>query len=196
MLQTLKYKLFGKAVAKQLSEQEFYDADWLLAKHIIGIKAMGRTITEIDLDVENLSNRKIKVVMPLGIYFAARGSHQNMVGTREVVFRLKPHGSKFATVHVACLNAHRNIPGKQDGFTGLSRADEQVVLFLEAARNETPMVVQAGVWALTDGLSRGELKRRLTTENGQRMNSQAISDGDIDSAGLHLAKLRLATEIS
>ncbi|NOX51308.1 MAG: hypothetical protein GXP16_12360 [Gammaproteobacteria bacterium] len=196
MLQALKYRFFGKSSAQQLSEGEFYEADWLVEKHIIGIKAVGHSITELNLDVQNFSERKIKVLLPRGIYFPARGGHQNMVSTREVVFRLKPGGCKFFAVQVACLNAHREIPSEQDGFGRLKRADAEVAKFIEVACNEAPMVLQAGIWALTDGLNRSELRRRLVANGGVSTHRQVISDRDIDSASLHLAKLSLATQIS
>jgi hypothetical protein len=196
MLAEIKYKLFGKKVAAELSETEFYDADWLLDNHIISISAVGRTITEIDLDVQNLSDRKLKVLMPRGVYFPARGGHQNMVNTREVVFRLKPQGSKFVAVQVACLNANLEIPGADDNFHGIGRARKDVTRFIEAARNESPMVLQAGIWALTDGLNRLQLKERLVNESGPRVGRHSISDSDIDTAGLILAKLHLSTRIS
>ena len=196
MFESLRYAIRGRKIANSLDEQVYHDADWLAERGIIKLTAIGRSITELSLDVVNRSDRRLKVLLPPGLTFLARGTHQNMVVTKEAVFRLKPRGSKVLPVQVACLNAHKPIPTSNDGFGSVERAGDTVNRFLAAAKGERAMVIQAGVWAITDHLDHNELKARLHNIANSHFAGQAISDNDIRTAGLLLSKAGIPTAIS
>jgi hypothetical protein len=69
---------------------------------------------------------------------------------------------------------------------------------MEAAEGEDAMVVQAGVWALTDGYSRQQIQRTLRTHRvryggltamGGTDEGPAISNAQIDRAKAILGRL-------
>jgi hypothetical protein len=78
-----------------------------------------------------------------------------------------------------CIDAALPIPGPHNQFEGVASAADGVRRFLEAARGEPAMVIQAGVWALTDGYTAEQIRTRLAIRNPQGIYRLSISDEDI-----------------
>ncbi|MCH9672132.1 MAG: hypothetical protein K0U93_11855 [Gammaproteobacteria bacterium] len=171
-----------RARIDELDLEQFHDLERLWRMRAVEVAATGRTIREIYVDIRDLTGKPLKVVIAPGLSFLARGAHQNMVACKEEVVRLKPNGTRYLTLRVACLNASRPIPGDSDNFRGVKRAPENVERYLHAASAEEPMTIQAGVWMLTDSLSDHELKERLTGVDQDGRSRAGINDHHINAA--------------
>ncbi|MGD1046998.1 MAG: hypothetical protein ABR936_16975 [Bacteroidota bacterium] len=173
-------QLTAKAV--DLSEDQEYDLIFLYVKGFVRAMATGQSITEIYAEVENLIRKKLHVIVKPGTYFVSSGNHQNMVTRRDYSFTLFPCSSKRLNIDAACINASLAVPGKNDRFYGVRRVSDKLSKFLEASKNSDPMVVQAGVWALTDGYTANQVKTHLVARDQYGHTRQAVSDSHIEEA--------------
>ena len=82
----------------------------------------------------------------------------------------------------ACINAARPIPGKSDRFYGVARVPDNVARFLEASKNESQMVIQAGVWTLTDNYSRSDVINHLIARDSRGNTSHPVTQAHCDKA--------------
>jgi hypothetical protein len=196
MLDEFRFRLYGRRRARSLSETDYHDIFLLVRLGVVALRVRGQSIVEIAVDLTSRSDRTLKIVIPVGTYFTARGDHQNMVSTREAVLRLPALATRIATIKVVCVNADRPIPGQADSFGKLRRADADVRRFLQAASSEGAMTIQAGVWAITDRLDRAQLRRRLVQEGVTARPRHSITDHDIECARAILVRLSLKTPIS
>jgi hypothetical protein len=175
----------------------------LYRKGIVTAKGTGQSITDISAEIISRVTLPLKVSVPHGTYFVSRGNHQNMVTRRKYQFDLRPLGTEHIRVPAACINASLPIPSERDRFSGVARVADNVRRFMEAAEGEHAMVIQAGVWALTDGYSRERIQRTLRT---RRVSSRygaslagamgtdegpAISSAQIDRAKTILDRLKI-----
>jgi hypothetical protein len=195
MIDFLIYCLHGKWRSRTLAENIYHDIFTLWRMRVVTVTAKGRSITKIYVDVKSCLDKPLKVLIPHGACFMAKGAHQNMVTRKEFVFALKPLGSRFLNVPASCVNAGRPIPGKADAFKGVKRVSPSVERFLRESDGYGPMVTQAGVWALTDGYDRSQIKGRLTTVYSDRRPRTSISDSDIDCAKGILDRLGISSNI-
>ncbi len=191
----LIYSLYGKRRVKTLADDIYHDIYKLWRMRVLVVTAKGRSITEVYVDVKNRIDRPLKVIIPQGACFIATGTHQNMLTRKEFVFKLEPLGTRFISVPASCINAERQIPGKTDTFRGVKRVSPSVERFLKGSENYGPMVIQAGVWALTNGYTRSQIKGRLTTLFNDRRLQTSISDIDIDSAKSVLDRLGINSNL-
>ncbi|MGD0816417.1 MAG: hypothetical protein ABSA83_22730 [Verrucomicrobiota bacterium] len=176
----------------------------LYQKGLISAKGTGQTITDIRAEIVSRVNVPLKVSVAHGTYFVSRGNHQNMVTRRKYQFDLRPLGSERIRVPASCINASLPIPNEKDKFSGVSRVPDKVRRFMEAAEGEDAMVIQAGVWTLTDGYSRQRIqsalrKRRVSTRYGIPLDGitgsdegPAISIAEIERAKAILDRLRIS----
>ncbi len=190
-----------KAVALQ---DGYIDVVDLYKKGLISAKGMGQSITDIHAEIVSRVNVVLKVSVAHGTYFVSRGNHQNMVTRRKYQFDLRPLGTECIRVPASCINASLPIPNERDKFSGVSRVPDKVKRFLEAAEGEDAMVIQAGVWTLTDGYSRQRIqstlrKRRVSTRYGIPLDGiagsdegPAISIAEIERAKAILDRLRIS----
>jgi hypothetical protein len=139
----------------------YMDIVALYKQGLVTISGRGQSITEISVDITSRVTLPLRVSVPHGTYFVSRGNHQNMVTRRRYEFVLRPTGSECIRIPATCINASLPIPGSEDRFGGAARAPKDVCRFLEAAEGEDAMVVQAGVWALTDSYSRAQIQGTL-----------------------------------
>jgi len=170
----------------------YLDVLYLHQMGLLSARATGKSITNITVEIVSRVGLPLKVTVGHGIYFVSRGNHQNMVTRAKYQFELQPLDTKRISIPAACINASLRIPGAGDRFVGVARVPENVRRFLEAAEGEDAMVVQAGVWALTDGYSRSIIqqtlrRRRVPTHDGVPLGAgnddgPAISDAQIDRA--------------
>lgn len=175
----------------------------LYKKGLVFAKGTGQSITDISAEITNRANSPLKVSVPHGTYFVSRGNHQNMVTRRKYEFELDPLDTENIRVPASCINASLPIPSEKDRFSGVSRVPNNVRRFMEAAEGEDAMVIQAGVWALTDGFSRQRIQRtlrtrRVSTRYGMHIpgmlntdEGPAISDAQIDRAKVILDNLKI-----
>ena len=136
-------------------------ASWIYGSFILSRPALyGQSITEINAEINNLIRKRLRVVVRPGTYFVAKGIHQNMAACKQCGFMLEPVGRQRIQIPAACINAHSPVPHDRDEFNGVAMAS-RFRRFLEKTQSQDPMVVQAGVWAITDCLTSKEIEDKL-----------------------------------
>lgn len=177
------------ARAAELVDGRAYDLLFLHTRGFVRARGTGQSITQIYGEIENLIDRKVNVLIKPGTYFVARGDRQNMVTRREYAFTLYPAATQNVSIDAACINADRPIPTKDDRFEGVRRVSDDLARFLEASIGAGAMVVQAGVWALTDGYSGDDVRQHLVHVDQHGNRTQAVSERDVVEARRILAEL-------
>ncbi len=159
-----------------------YDVIELAENGAVSVSGTGRDITQVQAMTRNLTAKPLRVVIQPGTCFTSSGAHQNMVAVEATRFALAPQGEEQVMLRAACVNAERPIPSGADGFSGVHRVPDMLTRFLQAAIHASPMVRQAGVWALTDDYSAAAIRAHLTTRDRDGNQRPAISDDDIAEA--------------
>ena len=167
---------------EKLDDTSPQDLVFLHEKGFVRAHATGQSITEIRAEVESLIDRPVGVVIKPGTYFVAQGNYQNMVTRDELSFTLDPRSTTQLSVDASCINAQLPIPGETARFEGVKRVSHTLVRFLNAAQHADPMVVQAGVWAITDKYSKRDVQERLITQDRRGNRIGAVSDADVARA--------------
>jgi hypothetical protein len=180
------------AKAADLREDAQHDLVMLHERGFVRARANGQSIVNVNADVESLIRKPLRVIVNPGTYFVASGGHQNMVTTQKYSFSLSSCGQHRMDVRAACINANRPIPGKNDRFRGVARVPDAVARFLEASAGEDPMVVQAGVWTLTDGYSRDQVIRHLISRDHNGNTWHPVTQAHCDKAKAILNSLGIA----
>lgn len=180
------------AQAADLKDGEQYDLLFLHKRGFVRAKGSGQSITRIYADVENLIRKTVRVVVKPGTYFVSSGGCQNMATTAEYTFTLYPCATERLGINAACINANLRIPGKEDSFYGVARVSDDVARFLEASKNEDPMVIQAGVWTLTDNYSRYDVINHLISKDNRGNTWHPVTNDHCDKARAILEKLGIA----
>jgi len=181
--------------AEALSDQADYDLLALWEARFVLARATGQSITHVNARIDNKTHRRLRVVIRPGTYFISSGAHQNMVTTTQHRFSIEPHKDATVRVQASCINAGRPVPGETDRFQGVASVPASVMRFLETAVNEDPMVIQAGVWALTDGYSGEDVENRLSILAADGQKRQAISAFQVAIAKRILDGLGLANRL-
>ncbi len=197
LVKAVKERRIDRRTAKavDLQEDEIYDLIFLHERGFVRARATGQSITDIYAKVENLIRKKLKVVVKSGTYFLSSGSHQNMVTRTEYTFTLWPCRTQHLGIQASCINASRPIPGQSDRFYGVARVSDDLARFLEATQDTDPMVIQAGVWAITDGYSARDVQTRLVARDQHGNNRQAVSDAQIAEARRILDRLGISHKL-
>jgi len=177
------------AQASDIAEDRLHDLFFLYQRGFVRVNGTGQSITDIYADIENLIRKRLRVVVKPGTCFVSAGDHQNMVTTAESTLTLPPCGTARLGIRAACINAKRPIPGKRDRFHGVALVSEELARFLEAARNADQLVIQAGVWTLTDKYSRSEVMNRLVARDRLGNMTRPITHAHCDQAMLILDRL-------
>jgi len=188
------HKLWLKRVA-ELSEDQEYDLIELWNYRFVLPRATGQTITHINAQVENRTEKRLRVLVKPGTYFVSSGGHQNMVARSEHRFTLRARSTEKIYVPASCINAALPIPGAQDQFHGVAKVSNDLVRFLEKARGEDDMVVQAGVWALTDGYSKYDIQTKLVARSSSGSSRPAVSDQQVARAKRILDELGIGNRL-
>ena len=118
-----------------------------------------------------------------------------MVTRKEFLFKIDPNGTRFINVPASCINAGLDIPSKKDSFRGVKKVPGHIRKFLRETDGCSAMMVQAGVWALTDDLSGEEIKRRLTNRDSSGRRYNSINDYDIADARQVLARMGIQSRL-
>ena len=198
LLLVIRYVLWKKKRLRLLSvlnSYDVYDILELWKYRLVLPRATGQSITHIDAEVQNLTGKRLQVIMHPGTYFVSSGDHQNMVTCDEHYFVLRKQGTERFSVSAACINAERPIPGNNDYFEGVAKVSNNLIRFLKGGRGEDSKVIQAGVWAITDRYSKQEIQRKLTVHTSQG-NMPAISDYQIERAKQILNRLKIWTKLN
>lgn len=143
----------------------------------ITARATGQTITDIRAEVTSRVNVPLKVVISHGTYFVSRGNHQNMVTRRKYEIALSPMEKREIRIPASCINASLPIPNENDHFNGVSRVSKSLCRFMEAAEGEDAMVIQAGVWTITDGYSKQQIQSTLRVRRSTYRDSDSHDTG-------------------
>jgi hypothetical protein len=205
ILSPIKRWFLGRRDRKAKSLPAGYvDVVDLYAKGLVSAKGTGQSITDISAEIRSRVSVPLKVAVAHGTYFVSRGNHQNMVTRRRYQFDLRAKGTEHIRVPASCINASLPIPKESDRFSGVSRVPTDVRRFMEAAEGEEAMVIQAGVWALTDGYSRSQIQGTLRTRRvrygglsdfGGTDEGPAISSSQIDRAKAILTHLGIRNNL-
>ena len=138
----------ARAGIRELSGVNIFD---LIAQGKITVNAEGSDITEVRLRIKRAVPRPITVKIPIGTFFAARGSFQNMVATAPQEVTLNDNRAVEISVDAACANRTRAIPHGGDGFdVQRSPAQAELRRVVPKIRNEPYDVRQAAIWIITD----------------------------------------------
>jgi hypothetical protein len=178
-----------------LVDNKLYDIVLLYNRGFISVQGVGQNITRVNIEVENLLRKPLIVAVKPGAYFQSTGEHQNMATTRYYQFELPPLGRMTMAVDAACINAALPIPGKVDGFAGVAHVGPNVARFLEASTGMNNLIVQSGVWAITDSLSGYAIKDRLKGRNEDGESVQIIFDHHIEEAKALLDQLGIGHQL-
>lgn len=183
------------AKAADLGEDQQYDLLFLHKKGFVRAKGSGQSITKIYAEIENLIRKKLHVDIKPGTYFVSSGGHQNMATTKKYSFTLYPSSTEHIGINAVCINANRPIPNKSDQFYGVACVSDEVAKFLEASKNEDPMVIQAGVWTLTDKYSRRDVINRLISRDNSGDTKHPITHDHCDKAKAILDQLGIPHQL-
>jgi hypothetical protein len=134
----------------------------LLQRGAIAIQCEGINIQYVKLSLVNNTNEELRVLIPVGTIFVSSGAHQSMSSAEPYEAVLDPHRSATLKVRVACINKLRPVPNPDSRFSRIEQSSGPLLEFLRVSTTEPPAVIQAGVWAITDGT----LKAQLTPEMG------------------------------
>jgi hypothetical protein len=179
------------ARSAELSASTYHDLFFLQQKGFVRAKATGQSITQIHAELESLVNRTLRVVIQPGTYFVSHDSHQNMVARQPVRVTLAAGSRSRIAIDAACINAARAIPNSQASFSGVSRTSDDIARFLEAAGGADAMVVQTGVWALTDAYTADQIKRHLLSRDRLGNVREVVTDAHVRQARQILDDLRI-----
>jgi hypothetical protein len=179
------------ALASDLDESQHHDLLMLQERGFVSAKATGQTITQIGADVENRVGKKLHVAIKPGTYFVSTGNYQNMVTRKRYTFTLYPNESASVNIEATCINASLPVPTGKDRFRGVKCVRNDIVRFLEASQDADPMVVQAGVWTLTDNYTAHDIQNHLVCQDRFGNRRRAVSDEHIAEARRILDQLNL-----
>jgi hypothetical protein len=159
-------------------------------------EASGLTITQVTVKLTSLCETgPTPFLIEPGWYFVADGHHQNMVITQMKEGETRARESMEFILQAACLNAHLPVPRRGEKLSKIGLVDRDLKQFLDAAQHDDPMVIQAGVWALTDKL--GPLAIQFRLEKGSWLEREvAIKPEHISEAGERLRQLGISSTIS
>jgi hypothetical protein len=174
----------------KLNKFQDYNIIYLWRHRLVVPRATGQTITRITAEVKNRTKRQFGATIPVGTYFIASSRHQNMVTYKAQRVRLDGRATARISIPAACINASRPIPGRHDKFKGVATVSKELTRFLQRASTEEPMVIQAGVWAVTDRYTKRDIQQRLISGA-----APAISDHQIMRAKSILEELNLPTRL-
>ncbi len=201
----------AKPKPDDLNEDQEYDLILFQKWGFVRVNGSGESITKIYAEVENLINKRLCAFLEIGTYFTSLGGHQNMAATAGYTIRLNPFCKVKFDVPAVCINANRPVPGNSDRFGGVSMVSDKVALFLkecqkthfsarefllcedtnEACEHAKAMVIQAGVWALTDNYSRHDIINHLILKDSRGNISHPINSMHIMKAARILLNLRI-----
>ncbi|MDR1638519.1 MAG: hypothetical protein LBT59_02380 [Clostridiales bacterium] len=139
------------------------------AKNISGITTQvnGRSIDETALTIYNDTPFAVDVTIPLGTYFGASASVQNMVVRTEEKMHVNPGSSISHRIDTACMNIEKSIPDDSDVMSvkSLDKTSRLARLVEVLSENGCSYdVAQAAIWYVTD--NPGDYALLHTLSNG------------------------------
>lgn len=184
-----------KAFIASLNESAEYDIIELWKYRAVQPRATGQDITRINAEIKNRTDKSLHVLIMPGTYFCSSGEHQNMVVRENYHFNLSPLATRSIQVPATCINASRPIPGKENTFEGVEMVSDDIQRFLKAARYEDEMVVQAGVWALTDKMNGFQIRNHLFRQGRNGDRQSVISESHVARAKAILSELGITNSL-
>lgn len=172
-----------------------YDLVLLHDRGFVRARATGQDITQVHAELENMLHVPVRTVVKPGCYFRSTGQHQNMATTRFYEVHLGPGEVRAITIDAACIDADRPIPTSDHGFEGVARVGDDLARFLTASQGSDPMTVQAGVWAISDGMTAYAVQERLVSRGRDGVGRHAIQDRHVEEARRILRRLGVETHL-
>jgi hypothetical protein len=110
----------------------------------------------INIKVENLTNKNLNLVMPVGTLFEPENTEeQSLITTEEILFALEKNASKKIKVYAYCTEATDKCPKVASKFNISHTANEKLqglVHFLDSLKPDYSLI-QGAVWCVTDSAS-------------------------------------------
>ena len=175
-----------------------------LAQGLVTVDVSGAGLSSVRLHAVRRNPADLRVVVPVGTYFANQDGSQSMVSTAPVTLDLAGHEAETVPVPSVCADFHRPQPDSQSRFTVTRLGDVRLrrLAAVIERRRPTPAAAQVAVWAVVDNVSRGQLDGafvRTQYINGTPVHSgAAVTEADIATAralvveaGLDVSALQL-----
>ncbi|MBI4774386.1 MAG: outer membrane protein assembly factor BamD [Deltaproteobacteria bacterium] len=175
-----------------VSGRDIVDA---LENNRVEVKTRGSGIQSVSVEIRRRVQRPLRVTIPVGTYFVAQGSSQNMVSRKGISVVLDDDEWRTLSVDAACANRPKEVPEPGDRFQiQLSPHQDELkrlMPVLEEARASFG-VEQAAVWIVTDDADYADLGSLVQTplfqpSGGTRMIQEfeaARALQILDSAGI------------
>ena len=177
--------------AADLNEDQDHDLLVLQQREVVQVFGSGISDRQLSAEIVNLIRRTLRAVIRPGTFFVAEGQHQHMVTRCPYSVTLPPCTATTISIDAASLEASRPTPTLGDRFSGAHSASKEIRRFLEATQDARWIVVQAGLWALTDNYSEYDIRTRLAAKDPDGDDRQGIAQKDFFEAKRILDKLDL-----
>ena len=179
----LQAEVRGRDIIEELLESMIYSekdfTEFVSAGEVGGI-ITGGAVNEINLDLQNRTDTRLIINLPLGLYFKAFDETvQNMVLTESMSVSVEAGGRVSFTARAACMNIYKDFPGDDDTF-GIDMIDRlesggallELLNILGDNKSEFE-VVQAAIWILQDNPPENIIYGALEYDDGERAVSEA-----------------------
>lgn len=144
---------------------ELRDMFDLVAAGQLAINATGSNIQQVSLQVLNLSDERLRFLVPGGTFFASTDpAAQSMIATGGAQeFDIQPHQAITVSVEAACANLPLDVPNWETSFA-IAPAPPRPELAAVARRlgNENYDVRQAAIWIISDNANHDDLGALVT----------------------------------
>jgi hypothetical protein len=159
----------------------------------VTFKITSGAINELGLEVQNTTDRTLKIDIPSGTYFVnADSKSQNMVVRHTTNASVQPKGRVDIQLEAACANLHLTEPTQENTFTiqRLPKPPEltKIIDQISSAGVNYP-VEQAAIWIVTDDATYDELGMLV---EGSRFGTSMIRENDAVRAMMLVEKAGLS----
>jgi uncharacterized coiled-coil protein SlyX len=164
--------------AFELRENFIGDIYSFMQAGYITASGIGDSITRCRVIIENLTDSRLIVTTPYGVYLHSDDMRvQDMLIWEEVEIIVESKSAINAYINTLCMNIHRNIPNNTNHFT-IALLDEDsplinLVKILEE-NNSSFAVAQAAAWHITDNPGKVRILNTIVYQNGE----DAITEAD------------------
>lgn len=173
-------------------------------QRLVTVDVSGEGLSSVRLRVARQQPTALRVLVPVGTYFANQGGAQSMMSTAAVTLDLATQEADTVAVPSVCADFDRPQPDSRSRFAvnGTSDARLRQLAQVIERRRPSPVVAQVAVWAVVNNVSRGQLNGaflRMQYVGGAAVHSgPAATDADIAAArslvkeaGLDVSAFRL-----
>lgn len=121
----------------------------------------GESIDSLNISLQNKTNSQQNGTILPGTIFHTKDDCQNMICTEETEFEIGPFGIYKMKVPVACIDAEKRIPTKNDNFNSTSYKNQKLINIINELEDKNFNTKQAAIWAYTNSLTENQIINRL-----------------------------------